>query len=231
VGRKSYDLFDDPADILNKWPLLEEVLRTCERVIGPAYVRSDRLAWFFQKPHRWITGAGALTATLAVLCAILQLAFPELVERSFIRDLELLCAAGAMAFVVLASIVALKFLWMVERHRSERLRFAKFRFLIDPETWFDAASRAARAMRLEDEVRQIQAVTHREFREWAEGAVEPVVPLPPGAHSIPPGTRTLPPTTPIDQLTDYYRTKRLDYQRHYFENRAKLFASIDVLTK
>jgi hypothetical protein len=36
VGRKSYDLFDDPADILNKWPLLEDVLRTCERVIGPA---------------------------------------------------------------------------------------------------------------------------------------------------------------------------------------------------
>jgi hypothetical protein len=224
VGARSYDLFDDPADVENRWPLLRGVLHTCERVVGQAYARSDQLAWFFQKPHNWVTAAGALMGTAAVLFAIFQLAFPELVERSLLPVLEVVSAVTAVTFVVVASVVALKFRWLVQRHQSERLRFAKFRFLIDPETWSGDVRRAARVQQLEDEVRAIQQVTYHEFREWAEGAVQPVEP--PAELTF-----TLPEGAPLDQLIDYYRTKRLNFQRFYFADRVRRFGPMDVLTR
>ena len=106
-------------------------------MIGPAYAQSDVLAWLFQKRHQWITAAGAFAATAAVLFAIFQLAFPDLIERTPlpVPALEVFCAVTAGTLVVLATVVAMKFLWMVERHRTERLRMAKFRFLIDPGIW------------------------------------------------------------------------------------------------
>jgi len=225
-GRSSYDLFDDPTEIKEKWPLLDEVLSRCEQVIGPAYAESDNLAGRFQKWHQLITGVCAIAATAAVLFGIVQLAFPEPSEwlALHVPALEVFCAVTAGTLVVLASFVALKLLWMVGRHRTERLRMAKFRFLIDPETWCGESPLAARLERLEDEVRLIRGVTHASFLEWAEGAIQHVEPPRPFTCPLSEGA-------PLDQLIDYYRTKRLNYQRVYFSNCVKLFGRMDMLTR
>ncbi len=160
-----------------------------------------------------------------MLFGIFQLAFHKLVEQMTLSvpALEVLCAFIALVLVVIATFVALQMHWMVGRHRTERLRMAKFRFLIDPETWCGEGSLATRLARLEDAVRMIQGLTHASFVEWAEEPVHQVEPARPVTCPLQDGA-------PLDQLIDYYRTKRLNYQRIYFSNRVKLFGPMDVLT-
>ncbi len=101
---------------------------------------------------------------------------------------------------------------------------AKFRFLIDPETWCSEESLNTRLARLEDAVRMIQGITHASFVKWGEKPVHQVEPARPVTCPLPDGER-------LDQLIDYYRTKRLNYQRVYLSDRVRLFGPIDVLTR
>jgi hypothetical protein len=95
------DMRDTPKD-LARWPTLEGSLRQCEEVIGPAFRTADSAALAHQSNHRRLTKLAAGCGTVAVLFAIVQLAFPRLVEGHLLVALEMLAvlaAAGAEKMV------------------------------------------------------------------------------------------------------------------------------------
>jgi amino acid transporter len=110
----------------------------CQEKVEPAYRAADRLASRFQKQRQTITISAAIVGTVAVLLAT----FDALDFSRFIVPTLYFSVAAVIAFVaVLLGIVKLRQVkWMFLRHKAERFRFLKFRFLIDPHLWGDDAA-------------------------------------------------------------------------------------------
>ena len=132
-----------------------------------------------------------------MLLAISQLAFPESTGWLGIGDvptIETVSALAALAAVVLGLLIALKARWLLERHKAERLRLLKFRFLLDPAAWCDDERFTRHVERLRSAVDEIRRMTAHDFREWAEelGKLDIRRPSQSGsANPRPPTTRRL----------------------------------------
>src|SRR5512139_3638669 len=68
----SDDMHDTPEEMAH-WKPLATALKRCQELVEPLYLDADRTAMQFQKQHQLITVTAALTGTIAVLFAILQL--------------------------------------------------------------------------------------------------------------------------------------------------------------
>ena len=206
----------DTAKQMEYWNLLREPLRRCAEIVYTAYERADAAALRHQRRHRLLASLAALFGTIAVLIAIFQLAFPQLVESLnlwSLPTLETLAALTAFAAVFLGIMIAGKARWLLERHQAERLRLVKYRFLIDPETWCGEENLKERMVRLGDEVNEVTAMKPHQFREWAEELGRPDEPPESRLCSLDPET--------LEQLVDYYRAKRLIFQVLYFHDRTR----------
>jgi hypothetical protein len=205
------DMFDTPEDLI-RWPALADRLRDCGELITPVFRDRDSEAKRHQKYHRWLTKMAAFSGTGAVLFAILQLAYPDVLGGFALAVVEVVAVFAALAAVAMGLSSGRQSGWLLQRHKAERLRLAKFRFLIDPTTWSDAPDLVGRRVdALRQEVNRILAVTRREFREWTE--VEDVRPEPLLPRDHPSGATR-------DQLLNYYRINRLCFQRDVFRLRA-----------
>ena len=131
-----YDMHDSPEDLGRGWPLLGDPLQVCAAAIEPPFREADKAALDHQKRHRQLTTLGCHVRDLqAVLIAILQLGWPSLRHIPGMGIIELAFAAIAVGAVVLGIQSSRQANWLLERHKAERLRLAKFRFLIDSATW------------------------------------------------------------------------------------------------
>jgi hypothetical protein len=266
AGRESYDMFDDPAEVGTRWPLLKGLLDLCDQELGKDFIKADDAAESYQFPYQTMAGLAAFTGSSAVLFAIAQLAFPGKEGGEWIPRFEVLAAVLALVAVVLAVLLAFKRRWLRERHRAERLRAERYRLLIDSDVWSgDPSLFAARVDRLRQSVDVIRALDFHHLHHWLgkKGSKEPSLRLgsiltialhwlgkklskeqsPDGAKETVPtttsSTRVLPPLPPtpipsvdaIGQLVDYYRTKRLGYQRAFFARRALDNKPIDLVTR
>ena len=212
---QNFDMIDTPKQ-MEYWNLLREPLRRCTEVVFTAYERADAAARRHQRRHRLLANFAALFGTTAVLFAIFQLALPQFVESLdlwSVPTLETLAALAALAAVVLGIMIAGKARWLLERHQAERLRLVKFRFLIGPEIWCGEEDSQGRMARLSDEVNEVTAMKPHQFREWAEELGRPDEPPESRPCSLDRET--------LDQLVNYYRTKRLIYQELYFHDRTR----------
>ena len=134
------------ADSGPRWPARS----MSAQVIEPAFRRADQAALKHQKNHRRLIRLAASFGTIAVILAILQLAFDDPIGPSFKA-----VATGEEAFAVVIALIAVglglwaafQIQWLVERNKAERLRLAKFRFLIDPELWYGDTGSLARNAR------------------------------------------------------------------------------------
>ena len=226
TGRFGTDDMHDTAADMARWPLLADKLRLCEEILFSAFNDSDQAALRHQWRHRQFIKFATVFGIAAVLSAIFQLAFPPdiLTEDHPMANAEFWTALLAAAAVLLGLLVAFQPRWLLERHKAERLRLAKFRFLIDPNVWCgDMATEICRIDALKAEVAAIRTMTMKQVHDWIE---EEMLPEPPSAFAEPRRANEV-----TDQITDYYRTHRLRFQRDWFQTRAHEHVRFDEITR
>src|SRR5262245_12696422 len=107
AGYREYrDWFDmdDTEEELAYWNHLRPRLEVCKDEILRAYHAADTEALRHQKRHRRLANAAAFFGTVAVLLAIFQAAFHELVERLAgwsVATLETVSAVAALIAVII----------------------------------------------------------------------------------------------------------------------------------
>lgn len=219
-----FDMIDTEEE-LEHWVHLRDRLEVCGMELRDCYERCNNSALKHQIWHRNLANSAALFGTAAVMLAVFQLAFPELVEELKVWRIPLLeiVSAVAAAFAVAVGLgVVGKSQWLLKRHEAERLRLLKFRFLLDPNTWNANAQQNTLRDDLQGKTRKVLDLTPHAFEEWAE-ELGPLLP-PASPHSCPLVDE------PLRQLVEYYRAKRLVYQRKYFQSRVRRYVPLSFLT-
>jgi hypothetical protein len=109
---------------------------------------------------------------------------------------------------------------MFLRHKAERFKFLKFRFLIDPHLWgADPAERERTVQWLKYSADKIAKLTDEELETWAEHGILPEEPASLAGSQADAYT--------LYKLVDYYLTKRCRNQLKYFKRKARQFSSRD----
>jgi hypothetical protein len=221
-----YDMIDSEEDIKDRWPELESVLCDCANIIYPAYERANSRAIRNQTWHKWLVFVAAMCGMLAVLFAILSLAAyiprgsplpgllsPLPLELWWVRVGELIAALLALVAVIVGLVAAFSPTWLSEREKAERCRVLKFLFLISPELW-SGAKPEARQKLLRTSVESLKTSDKEDLIRWERG----------GNKVLKEASSAAPTTLSEDvfmQLLDYYRDKRLCYQKNYFGRQAR----------
>jgi hypothetical protein len=215
---------DDMHDPVIKWPLIAERIGECRALVEPVFDKADAAALSHQKTHQTLTKIAAVSATFAVVLAIVEL--PRLIPRDEILVFaEVLAALAALLAVVLGLVASQLNQWLVERYKAERCRLLKFAFLIDPAIWGDNQQKKSdRVAKLREEVSAIDKVTTiEEPQKWLTEIHRPAFLTELGGFQ---GDEKV-----LRQLISYYRTTRLRGQIAYFNNRVKRFAFRDRVTR
>ena len=162
--------------------------------------------------------------TAAVVFAILQLAFADQVGLEAMSVPEVIAVILAFIAVGLGLRAAFQANWLVELNKAERLRLAKFRFLIEPDVWSgNPTAKLSRRTELEKQVREIEAIGLPGVHRWIENDSVPDPPQQVLALPITPSGKS--------ELVDYYRTRRLQYQLAFFRKRADQNLKLHSFTK
>jgi hypothetical protein len=194
----------DPPGERRRWPRLCDALETCERGVNKVYQTADAEAKHYQRNHRIITALAAVCGTGAVLLAIVQLA--SFVPGRWPMAVEFTVALIALFAVILGLVASFQRRYLLERHKAERYRLAKFAFLTDPALWCgDAVQSTRRADQLHQAVVDIAALTRHALDVWV---VQDDIPNIPGTSQTADDT--------ISSLVEYYLLKRLNQQIAYF---------------
>ena len=217
------DMHDTPDDMA-RWPALAPMLDVCATVVEPAFRKADKAAlrhqWIHRQLIKWATAFG----TSAVVFAILQLAFAEQIGLEAMSVPEVIAVILGFAAVGLGLRAAIQANWLVERNKAERLRLAKFMFLIDPDVWSgDPATQLSRRHELEKHVRELEAISAAAMHHWIENDSVPDPPQQVLALTMTPSGKS--------ELVDYYRTRRLKYQLAFFRKRADQNLKLHTFTK
>jgi hypothetical protein len=223
-GASSGDEMHDTEADMARWPALAPMLRTCAELVEPAFRRADKAALRHQWSHRQLTKLATIFGAAAVIFAILQLAFADMIGAHVLTMPELIAVVLAFLAVGLGIRVAFQANWLLARNKAERLRLAKFRFLIDPDVWSGGPSvQARKRAELEEKVRMIQESRPSDLHQWVE---RDTVPDPPPQVLA---LRVLPAAG--GELLDYYCTRRLHLELAFFRKRADQNFAINKYTK
>jgi len=204
------DMYDSPQDMPPSQPV-RDALAFCRDTVEAGYRQADTLALRHQRYHRLLTITAAIFGTTAVLLAIVQLS--GLFRGTWPVQLSGIAVAFALIAVITGLVSSQRLNWLLERHRAERYRLLKFRFLIDPVLWSGGKEEAkARMNRFTNEVDNIRALNRQALRRWIDEDEVPEAPTPL------PHSKT--DENIIRGLIEYYQKKRLGVQMDYFAGRA-----------
>jgi len=207
--RDTYDM-SDATEIAcaDCHPRLQSALRILQGMIGSEWATADDAAVRHQKLHQYLAVTAITAGTLAVVCAIAQLAE---VKVAWLEYLAVVAAGTAVFFGLRART---NHHWLGHRHRAERLRMLKFRaiarLLSDDEQQFQTELSAERQT-------VPDASDSARLEQWErEGSVEPPSPPPPRGDLDPDFAQA---------VISYYLVKRVAYQGAYFERRYREYES------
>lgn len=219
--RRRYDIEDREEEIPQREPL-RTALRLANELIAPAYGRASSTATRHHRNHRRIVAVIASFWTAALLFTIVQLS--GMFTGPLMQFGEILTTIVSLIVVILGVFVSGQRGWLSERHKAERLRALKFRFLTDPRLLSnDQAVVQERMDRLRQQVEAIDNLTTAEMERFAEADDIPTEP----PDRVPEGIDR----TTLDELIAYYRDKRLDFQRRFFRNQMQRHAASDRYTR
>jgi hypothetical protein len=225
--RKNYDMDDDANDFV-KWPDLQILLQVLKSDLLPMYSAADVSAKRRQTLHSWLVGLAAVFGTIAVLCAIFELAeiFPD--QADSVEIAEIVAAGAAIVLVVLGICSSFHKTWLSNRFIAEQCRFIKFHLLLDPAFWYGQTESAIRStvanllqpLRIKNKQFLGKDGLIHQWVTWKSKITDRYVPI---SNPLP--------VEVANQLIDYYKDKRLDYQHHYFEDQAKKRGWRETATK
>ncbi len=171
---------------------------------------ADLAALSYQRWHHGMTRGAATLGTAAVVLAILELAYGEILGP-WTLHIEFLLALSAGAIALIGNKAAFKEKWLLQRHQAESCRLLKFRLLVRPDLWAGSGARAEHWIAAELE--EIQKLQGRESLDRA--ANEPT------RHGRFPVQPQVLPRQTLKELVEYYLGKRLNPQKEYLANRAQ----------
>jgi hypothetical protein len=219
VGVETFaDGLHDSEEDLRTWGRLADVLLICQREIEGGYVEADEEANHYEGQHKNLTIVIAVAGTFAVIAGIFRSVAPVVSLLGIV--IEFIAISAVLAGIWSKRQPA----WFLARHKAERCRFLKFRFIVDPSLWTGIhTQRAERIDKLRSEMEEIRQMGLPELRTWAEKGMVPDSPVRGAAH----------PAAPEDlrELIDYYVRKRLCDQMNWFKRRAQQFSYRDQAFK
>jgi hypothetical protein len=137
-----------------------------------------------------------------------------------VKSSELLAVVLGLLSVSLGIIASTQSSWLRERHKAERLRLLKFRFLAHRALWCQGtAGIEIWRNELRRAIEQIQAIDRTQVKAWADADKPSQVPLPISTCALSPAA--------LRALVDYYTTKRLALQSAYFHERSLRYEGRD----
>jgi hypothetical protein len=221
------DMYDSPGELEGNG-LLPQMLRYLQMEVCEPYWPSNEDAIRFQAKHQWITTWALWTGTAAVTAAIAQLIAFKTTQHETLKmvlaGLEFLAAFGAGIFVVRGVKQAIQKKWLLERHKAERLRFLKYRSLLEAVTnanlgddlrnWKLGVRREADTIRWLDEDEMIRWLKENRRVKKDDESMTPAV-----------GNEDL------NDIMEYYKRKRLEEQIKYLFRKSQRTSASDSLTK
>lgn len=217
-GADSFDDMHDSPEEMKRYPSLAVPLELC-REIGNEFDRADARAVIFQRAHRWLTHGAALSATVAVVTAVIALDYyPIGVDASILAPkwlpsqhtmslIEIWSAGVAIVVVLVGYFSRFKERWLLSRHQAESYRLLRYRFLIHPSVW-----RAGEQISRQWIETRLQEIEHANLA----AAVREAAP-----HGPFEGTQSRLPRELLRALTEYYLSRRLNPQKEYLANRTQ----------
>jgi hypothetical protein len=208
AGGTGSDMDDLPEALSSAYPLHEALLLS-QQLLLATHDRSDRDAARLEARWRnltlWSSWAGA--AALSLLAVQISLpalvAAPSAVLTNAIRIGEAAAVVVALAALAWGAIAAVPKKAILDRHRAERCRLLKFRFLIDPNLWTRRGNESSdRRERFRSDAGEIEALTAGRLEEWASKDTVAFAPTLPVGSGIDPHT--------VLTLVDYYQEHRLN---------------------
>jgi hypothetical protein len=218
---RTHDVVDQDAEIPDSQPLRDALL-LCRDLIAPAYQRASANARRHHRSYRLVVALIATFWTAALIFAIMQL--PQLIDGAWLSYGEVVAAVVSLAAVSLGLFVSGQPRWLTERHKAERLRGLKFRFITDPRLWSgDPSTVEACKQELRDEVDGISKVTKADLEEWTESDELPAEEQSRGGIAATPES--------LRDLVNYYMRKRIDVQRDFFRSQIGRHSRSDSYTR
>lgn len=218
---------DDRAELggYDEAPQLQAALSVLNEVLLPVYMQADREALEHQRAHRRLTIISVLAGTIAVIFAIGQLAIVQLSpvvagQVVWVKGSELIAVILGLLSVSLGIIASTQKSWLRERHKAERCRLLKFRFLAHRSFWCEGmAGIEAWRHELNCQIEQIQAIDRKKVKAWADVDKPSHAPLPISICALSPAA--------LRALVSYYTAKRLSLQSAYFYERSLRYEGRD----
>lgn len=206
------------TDDMEEWPSLPPGFGPPKEDLLNIYRVADADAKKGLHDHRWAVGLSAGFGTSAVIVAIFELYLNKetmggaLAESAF--------ALLALVAVIIAIFAAWMPKWLLERHRAERCRFAKYRMLVQ----LAAAGRDLDALGVclsdfKDQVRKIERLDEDDLEQFMQE--DPVPDDPPRVN------RDFQVESKLRELTNHYVKQRLANQAKYFFTQSRKKSSVD----
>ena len=207
------------TDDMEQWPSLPPGFGPSKDDLLNIYRAADAEAKKGLRDHRWAVGLSAACGTGAVIVAIFELYLNKetmggaLAESGF--------ALLALAAVIIAIFAAWMPKWLLERHRAERCRFAKYRVLVR----LAAAGKEIDALGIclsdfKEQVHRIERMDEDDLEQFMQE--DPVPDDPPRVKKdfeVEPKLR---------ELADHYVKQRLANQAKYFFTQSRKKSSVDA---
>ncbi len=212
----TFDMDDGPElahPALEQYPTVQRALAFLRAELYPMWQTFDQVSLEKQAKHKRMTrlaiwpGVAAVSVAIAIL--VLSHVFPKLTTVMTVIELV---TVGLAAIAVASGLVAgFHHSWLTARQTAERLRSLKFAALGWHELWCDWEQWTRF---VKDEIRALSQLTDHAAEEWAkEGEDEARV------EEVGDPKCAVDPAE-VAALANYYRTKRLEYQRNYFDLQA-----------
>jgi hypothetical protein len=224
VGFGGDDMVDPDGWL--KSPAIGEALDYSRINLLGKYQELDGRAQDEQNDHFWKATTVSLLALFAILVALVQIGseilWPDSVPSSetrdrFLRTLgisEFIAGVAALTAVGLGIHTARHRQWLLNRHKAERIRYAKFHFLTSPDLWIPQR----RPHAVEDLREEMRKIDHLEMPGVEDWLRTDELPRPP---AVAPEVDLSSSAAALLELRQYYYDTRFAAQRDYLRNKAR----------
>lgn len=225
------DMLEDAGYFPDGSPLLDPAEKIAA-ALGPVYTSNDADAITRQSQYGRVARRAAAFGAAAIVLAIVQLIFKRApdahgkgpgVPEIAVAVLEMLFVIAAVWAVARGLWASVHPRWLVARHRAERCRLAKYRFLIDARLWSgNPAERDEWERDLRATADQIARLDEHAAEKWMEDDVIETVP----AFASLSGR-----SDAVVALAAFYHQRRLNKQLDYMARRVALNRRQDEATR